>query len=100
MIAKSGLNKSAARGIVWGGKLGGGADAPMGRDNTAPVRAMRQDLTTHFGTMGGTSADGRKWAVTAPYWAKVDTAAADVSAAEAAEVEAEELTMVQCRVPM
>lgn len=89
LIAKSGLNKSAARGIVWGGKLGGGADAPMGRDNTAPVRAMRQDLTTHFGTMGGTSADGRKWAVTAPYWAKVDTAAADVSAAEAAEVEAE-----------
>ena len=85
LIAKSGLNKSAARGIVWGGKLGGGADAPMGRDNTAPVRAMRQDLTAHFGTMGGTSADGREWVATAPYWDKVDAAAADVSAAEIAE---------------
>lgn len=85
LIAKSGLNKSAARGIVWGGKLGGGADAPMGRDHTAPVRAMRQDLTAHFGTMGGTSADGRTWAATAPYWEKVDAAAADVSAAETAE---------------
>lgn len=88
LIAKSGLTGTAFRGVTWGGKLGGGVNATLGRDNTANIRTFRADLSAHFGTMGGQDASGRKYSATAAYWDKVDAAALAVSHWEAMEKDA------------
>ena len=88
LIAKSGLTTSAARGVTWGGKLGGGANAPLSRDNTLPVVSMRHDLTAHFGAIGGEDANGRKYNAAAAYWDKVDAAAAVIQEQRERESEA------------
>lgn len=85
LIAKSGLTTTAARGVTWGGKLGGGANAPLSRDNTLPVVGMRHDLTAHFGAIGGQDASGHKYNAAAAYWEKVDALTYTVTTAQAQE---------------